>query len=150
MHRNRTLWLLCLVVLTAMFALVGCASDSQEPDSSDVDTPAGADDSPAGGLRLADGLYDLEDGTAQALGRLEYVDLEGGFWAVVTGGTGEDAETVVVIANGDEFAEELEALEGKTVSVVGTRLDGVSVRQAGPEMEMETIEELSDTGAEAM
>jgi hypothetical protein len=74
-------------------------------------------------------------------------DLEGGFWAV-SGGTeaeGNVGETVAVIANGAEFEDELKPLEGKQVLVTGTRLEGASIRMAGPEIEMTAVEEMSDT-----
>lgn len=130
-----------ILVLALGAALAGCAATAEpEPD-------VGAPGDPAAGLRLAPGIYDLEDGTVQVIGTLEYRDLEGGFYAVV-GGTeseGNLGETVAVVNNADEFAAELEALEGKTVSITGTRFDGASIRMAGPEVVVETIEEISDT-----
>lgn len=134
-----------LIVLTLAFALVGCAT-SPETEPGTGSTPP-ADGGAASGSRLAPGLYDLEDGTAQALGTLEYRDLEGGLWAII-GGTeseGNLGEVVAVVANPDGFADQLEALKGKTVLVTGTRLDGVSVRMAGPEIVVSAIEEISDT-----
>ncbi len=134
-----------LIALTLAFALVGCAS-SPENEPVTGSTPP-ADGGAASGSRLAPGLYDLEDGTAQALGTLEYRNLEGGLWAIV-GGTeseGNLGEVVAVVANPDEFADQLQALKGKTVLVTGTRSDGVSVRMAGPEIVISAIEEISDT-----
>lgn len=134
---TRRLLALALVLSVALI-LVACAAEEEPP----------ADEVPDGsaGLRLAPGLYDLEDGTVQAIGTLEWVDLEGGFWAV-TGATGENPEptTLAVIANGNELADTLEPLAGKQVSVLGRRLDGASIRMAGPEIEADRIEELSDT-----
>jgi len=130
-----------LLALTLTLALTACAAEPA-PDSGST-PPA---EEPAG-LRLAPGLYDLEDGTVQALGTLEYVELEGGFWAI-TGGTdaeGTAGETIAVIANGDEFAAQLASLTGKTVLVTGTRFEGVSIRMAGPEIVIATIEEITDT-----
>ena len=132
-----------LIALVLAFALVGCAT-SPEPGTGS--TPP-VDGGGASGSRLAPGLYDLEDGTVQALGTLEYRDLEGGLWAIV-GGTeseGNLGEVVAVVANPDEFADQLEALKGKTVLVTGTRSEGVSVRMAGPEVVVTAIEEISDT-----
>lgn len=132
--------LMLSVLVVAVLGIAGCAA-SEVP-------PAGAPDSegPAAGLRLAPGLYELEDGSAQAVGTLEWRDLEGGFWAVV-GGTeaeGNVGETVAVIANGSDFSEQLEPLADKQVLVVGKVLDGASIRMAGPEIEMESVEEMSD------
>lgn len=126
---------LLMAALIAL-ALVGCSSPA-EPDNG-----AAGDDGSAG-LRLANGLYDLEDGTVQALGTLERIDLEGGFYAIT--GSPEGEGNIAVIANADAFADELEALTGKTVSVIGTRFDGVSTRMAGPEIVVQSIEEISDT-----
>lgn len=127
------------------FALVGCATPP-EPQRGAEPEPV-PQESPAAGIRLAPGLYDLADGTVQAIGTLERSDLEGGFWAVV-GGTeaeGDVGKVVAVIANGDAFAEELTALEGRTVDVLGKRVEGASIRMAGPEIEATSIQEISDT-----
>jgi len=96
-----------------------------------------------GGLRLANGLYDQEDGTVIALGTLEWIELEGGFYALT--GSPEGDGNIAVIANADDFADELDALLGKTVSVTGTRFDGASIRMAGPEVVITSVEEISDT-----
>lgn len=137
-----------LVLAAALaFAMVGCTTSGQR------DMPAVSDSGDAGsqpgsaGMRLANGIYDLEEGTVQAIGTLTHVDLEGGFWAV-TGAPeaqgGEDA-VIAVIANGSELQGTLEPLAGRTVSVLGARLEGASARMAGPEVEATSIEVLSDT-----
>ena len=124
------------IVLALALALTGCAAS----DTTDEVPPV---DDGAAGLRLANGLYDQENGTALALGTLEWVELEGGFYAIT--GSPEGDGNIAVIANPDEFADELEALLVKTVSVTGTRFDGVSIRMAGPEIIVESIEEITDT-----
>lgn len=124
-------------------ALTACATSPKEPD---VGVPP-ADGGAASGSRLAPGLYDIDGGKAQAVGTLEWKDLEGGFWAIV-GGTeseGNLGTVVAVIANGADFADQLEGLEGRTVMATGTRLDGASIRMAGPEVEIDSVEEISDT-----
>ncbi len=100
--------------------------------------PDGAPGEPTEGTQPAPGLYDLSDGTVRAIGTLVYRDLEGGFWAIVADEGGED-ETVAVIANGGEFVDTLDGLAGRTVSVAGRRIDGVSIRMAGPEIEIDDI-----------
>ncbi len=133
------------VALALSLFLTGCATAAPGPEPTPEPAPISE---PAAGLRLAPGLYDQADGTVLAIGTLEYQDLEGGFWAVI-GGTeseGNLGEIVAVIANAQDFAAELEALEGATVDVTGTRLEGASIRMAGPEIEISTIEEISDTG----
>jgi hypothetical protein len=128
-----------ILALSLALVLVAC-SPADEPD---VETPA---DDPAAGIRLAPGLYELEGGSVQAVGTLEWVDLEGGFWAVTDGtAAGDEGGNVAVIANGDELDDELSALDGRTVSVIGERFDGASIRMAGPEIIAETVEEIDDT-----
>ena len=133
-----------IALLVVGVALAGCSAPSS---SEKAEEPSPASDSPAAGSQLAPGLYDLEDGTSQALGTLEWSDLEGGFWLIADGtkAAGDASATVAVIANGAEFERELESLKGKSVVAIGTRLDGASVRMAGPEIEIESIEEVTDT-----
>ncbi len=130
-----------LFVSAIAFVVVGCS-----PASTDIDRQPPAED-PASDSRLAPGLYDQADGTAVAIGTLEWIDLEGGFWAVVGGTEAEgDAGTIsAVIANGGDFQKELEPLAGKTVTVTGTKLNGLSIRMAGPEIEMDSVVEMTDT-----
>lgn len=132
------------LVVVAMVAVLlsGCAASQSNPRQQPL---------PAAGTRIAPGLYDMPDGTVQAVGTLEHSDLEGGFWKII-GGTASEGNagvTVVVIANGDDLASELRSLEGKTVMAVGKRQQGASIRMAGPEMVAEKIEELPDTGGPA-
>lgn len=129
---------LILIALALAMALTACAG---EPASDEGTAPPA--DGAAGGLRLANGLYDQEDGTILAIGTLEWVDLEGGFYAIT--GSPEGGGTIAVIANADDFADELEALLGKTVSATGTRFEGASIRMAGPEIVISSIEEITDT-----
>lgn len=142
---TRTLILILGLVLA--LAAVGCATPADEPKPEpDVGAPTTPDDSSMG-LRLAPGLYDLEDGTVQALGILEWRDLEGGFWAIVsnTGADPAEGTVVAVIAPGTDLDETFEALKGKMVLVNGTRFDGVSSRMAGPEVIPTAVEEITDT-----
>lgn len=140
----RILGLILALALGA--ALVGCASTAKPgPDAAPGNGAEPGLTEPGGstGMRLANGWYDQADGTVLALGTLEWVELEGGFYALT--GSPEGEGNVAVIANADEFADELEALAGKTVQITGTRFDGASIRMAGPEIVIETIEEISDT-----
>ncbi|MHB1135586.1 MAG: hypothetical protein ACYCXR_09165 [Coriobacteriia bacterium] len=134
---NTKMIALVLALLLGL-ALVGCSAETP-----DAEAPGDAAGDAAGGLRLANGLYDQEDGSVIALGVLEWIDLEGGFYALT--GSPEGDGNIAVIANADEFTDELEGLTGKTVQVTGTRLDGASIRMAGPEITIESIEEISDT-----
>lgn len=124
-----------------LFALVGCAS--AEAPAPVTGAPPTKED-PAAGSRVAMGLHDLGGGAVQALGMLEHLDLEGGFWAI-TRGTGDAGEVVAVIANGDELSGTLGPLEGRVVMATGTRSEGPSIRMAGPEMVATEVVEVSDT-----
>lgn len=140
----RTRILIAMLALAMVFTLAACAEDA-EPDEGTGDP--GDDGMMSGddisGMRLANGLYDQADGTVLAIGTLEWIELEGGFYAVT--GAVDGGGNVAVIANADEFADELEALLGKTVEVIGVRYDGASIRMAGPEVVIDTIREISDT-----
>lgn len=140
---------MALAVLMSVLALslVACGGPEPVPPAPDQGSEAPADGG-AAGLRLAPGLYDLEGGKVQALGTLEYRDIEGGLWAIIdtTAAAGAQGVVAAVIANADAIESELKALEGKSVIATGTRLEGASIRMAGPEIEVEKIEEFSDTG----
>lgn len=134
---------IAVFLLMAGLVLTGCTT-------TDSGTPAGptteptASDPGASSSMLAFGLNELEDGRVQAVGILKYSDLEGGFWQI-TGVPGDPDESVAVIANSADFEEELKALENKTVIAEGKKLDGASIRMAGPEIEITSIKEISDT-----
>jgi len=131
-----------LLALSLALTLAAC-SPADEPDVGAPETPM---DDPAAGIGLAPGIYELEDGIVQAIGTLEWVDLEGGFWALTDGtAAGDEGGNVAVIANGDELQITLEPLEGRQVSVTGERFEGASIRMAGPEIIAETVEEIDDT-----
>ena len=139
------------LVLAVALSFAACSTAEPVPvPTPSEEQPAISPDGAAGGAagsRLAPGLYEIDGGLVQALGTLEWVDLEGGFWAIKGGFEAEGTlgETVAVIANGPDFETDLKALEGKTVLATGTRLDGASVRMAGPEIEISKVEEISDT-----
>lgn len=124
-----------LVVAVLVVALVsGCrtGSRSDEPPS---DVP---------------GIREQADGSVVAVGTLEWVDLEGGFWAVTADSVGDATPpaTIAVIANGADFESVLRPLAGETVSVSGRRFEGISIRMAGPEIEMVSVEPLETGGSD--
>lgn len=133
-----------LAVLAASVALAGVGCTPAAPEITPPEQVPS--DGAASGSRLAPGLYDLEDGITQAVGTLVYRDIEGGFWAVamVSEANGDTGEITAVIANGEDFEDRLSELDGKSVLVTGRRLDGASIRMAGPEIEMTEILEFSD------
>ena len=113
-----------LLVLTTAGSFVGC-------------TPATGGDA----TKLEPGLTQLADGSAQAIGTLEYRDLEGGMWVILGGSqaAGGAAKTVAVIANARDIGSTLQTLEGNQVIAKGTKLDGASIRMAGPEIIVTSI-----------
>ena len=130
-----------LAAAVAAAGLAACSSGagdaaSPAPSATASAAPDGESAGPAGGTKMAPGLYDLEDGTVVAVGTVEYRDLEGGFWAVIGGTEAEgDVGTVVaVLTNGDEFADEFRGNEGLSFEVYGERAGDVSIRMAGPEI----------------
>ena len=138
------------IIATLPAALAGCGAGAQDatPAPSASSPPGGA---AAGSTKMAPGLYDLEDGTAQAVGTAEYRDLEGGFWAVI-GGTeaeGDVGKVVAVIANGGDYAQQLKELQGLSVIVIGTRLEGASTRMAGPQITATSVVAASDAAGPA-
>lgn len=140
---------LALALLLGL-TLGGCSSEATpEADEPGVQTPGDAGDEAADGIdtgtRPANGLYDQGDGTVIALGTLEWVDLEGGFYALT--GSPEGEGNIAVIANAGEFADQLEALTGSDVIVTGTVVEGVSIRMAGPEVAIDSIGDISAAGA---
>ena len=144
--RIAALLVVAAVIATFPAALEGCAAGAMDepPAPSASSTPGGA---PTGGMKIAPGLYDLTDGTVQAVGTVEHRDLEGGFWVVV-GGTkaeGDVDKVVAVIANGDDYAQQFKELEGLSVIVTGARLEGASTRMAGPEIKATSVVATSDT-----
>ena len=130
--------LAAVVVAAGLAACSSGAGDaaSPAPSATASATPDGESAGPAGGTKMAPGLYDLEDGTVVAVGTVEYRDLEGGFWAVIGGTEAEgDVGTVVaVLTNGDEYAAQFRENEGLSFEVHGERAGEVSVRMAGPEI----------------
>ena len=143
--RIAALLVFAAVIATLPAALGGCgaAATDEPPAPSASSTPGGT---PTGGMKIAPGLYDLDDGTAQAVGTVEYRDLEGGFWALIgdTEAEGDVGKVVAVIANGDDYAQQFKELDGLSVIVTGTRLEGASTRMAGPEIQATSVVAAND------
>jgi hypothetical protein len=143
MNRMATRTVAALIVLAALL-LTGCTS-VQRPEPTSEAAPGG----PSTGTMVAPGLYDLSDGTSEAVGTLKWLDLEGGFWAIIGGteATGDVGKTVAVLVNATKDDPAYVALTGKIVRVVGTRAKGTSVRAAGPEIVASSISQISEAGA---
>ena len=138
--------LLAVVVAASLLVLVGCSDATSSPLPSASSSP-----DPATSSKLAPGLYDLEDGTVQAVGKVEFRDLEGGFWAAIGGSEaeGDVGKVVAVVANGAEYAQRFKELQRLSVVITGTRLDGASTRMAGPEIEATSVVAASEAAGPA-
>lgn len=142
-----------VALAAALLVLAGCGAPlaGRGGGTPPATPPAQPPASDPAGSRAAPGLYELSDGSWRAIGTLEYRDLEGGTWVVV-GGTeaGGDLGTVVaVIANPADLGSRLEALKGAVVAATGARLEGASIRMAGPEIKVATIEAIDDASGPA-
>jgi len=133
-----------IATLMLLLALGGCTAATPDYGQTPPSSPETATPGDAAGIRIANGLYDQADGTVLALGTLEWRDIEGGFWAVV-GGVEPSGDVVAVIANVAKDDPAYVKLAGTTVQVTGKRLDGASIRGAGPEIEASSITAITDT-----
>lgn len=156
MRTTKTSACALLVVLAAAtaVALSGCAgskapSTTKTPSSGvPSSSPGAVPGGPSTGTQLAPGVYDQQDGTVRVVGTLEYRDVEGGTW-LITDGTkpvNDPGKTLAVIANAAQFIDKLQPLKDGSVNAVGKKLDGVSTRMAGPEIELISIEAASEGG----
>lgn len=132
--RLRTL--LVVAVLIAL-PLAGCANGGSGQGKKESTT---TDQSPALESVAPPGIYDLPDGTTQAIGVLTHRDLEGGFWAVVKTTLPEEAATAEIVAViVPPQGLDLQPMEGQFVSVIGKRNEGPSIYMAGPVLNAETV-----------
>lgn len=142
--------LLGVVALVGLLVLVGCTGTGSQTEPKS-ETPPTSQPPESSAVLAPPGLYEVEGGKTQALGVLDYRDIEGGFWVVVDTAVAEDAakaDVVAVIPNAEDLGVDLESMKGNYVSATGTKLDGASIRMAGPEIEADTIEVVSDTNVE--
>lgn len=160
MRRSWMPLLLMIALAVLVLATVACADETDQggSGSTTTSTPSGSQTTTTGGgtpgepsqeTPVAPGLHEREDGTVQAVGILDYRDLEGGFWAVVDTSDpaqADDADVVAVLGSSDEIPGPIKSYEGKYVSVIGLQRD-VSVYQAGPFVEVQSIKVVSDTVA---
>lgn len=136
-----------VAALVLALTLAGCA-----PRPPSGAPPGASPGPPSTGVVAAPGLYQLEDGSTQALGILAYRDVEGGFWAVVDTAIPEEADSApilaVVLPDAIEVGGKMAGYEGKYVNVVGKRDDGPTIYQSGPVIDAASIEVVSDTQVE--
>lgn len=144
MPRTIAIALLSLALLSA-----GCApTPPAEPPArtpGPTTTPTAPTTSTAPGVANEPGIHELPDGRVRVVGTLMTSDLEGGFVGVqLQRPIDSFSATTVVIANAADLPDVARAQrEGwGFVAVTGRLLDGVSIRQAGPELQAEAIERL--------
>jgi hypothetical protein len=122
-----------LILLAGATALLvaGCAVDTGQPEPEPV--PPVPLDPP--------GIYETGDGQVRAVGIFDRVELEGGLWAVLGVADTDSAESqvVAVIPNAEELDLDLASFRGRYVEVVGTPVEGASIRMAGPEIEASSV-----------
>jgi hypothetical protein len=165
-ERMRSTWKLPLVILllltlTLTASLLSACSDDGGANGEDgtetttAENGSGSEDDGSSGGSASEevpdpGMHEQDDGTVQAVGILTFRDLEGGLWVVVdTKDPAEaaDADIVAVLGASDEIPGPINSYKDKYVSVVGIPRDA-SVYQAGPFVEMQTIEILTGAGSE--
>lgn len=138
-----------LYLAVVAVALGGCGSqpESQAPrdiQSGPSEEDTVTDEAPSLGQIAPPGLYQLPDGTLQALGILNFRDVEGGIWVVARTGVPEEAAVapiVAVVKLEDDLAVDLQTMNGTYVSVRGTADDDSA---AGPMIEATSVEVVSD------
>lgn len=138
-----------LCMLAAAVALGGCASEPESQPRDDIQSGPSeedtvTDEAPSLGQVAPPGLYQLPDGSLQALGILSFRDVEGGIWVVARTGVPEEASTapiVAVVKLEDDLAVDLQTMNGNYVSVRGKADDDSA---AGPMIEATSVEFVSD------
>jgi hypothetical protein len=130
-----------LVVALSLLALTlsACATPAGEPQPAAAPPPPGSSEK-AGGL--VSGIEELGGGRVVASGWIDYVDLETGFWAVMSASPVQSAvqpAVVAVLLPGKVTAKELENVKGTFVGAEGVLQEGASIRMAGPEVVVDAL-----------
>jgi hypothetical protein len=130
-----------LVVALSLFAvmLTACSPPAVEPQPAPAPPPPGSSKK-AGGLVV--GIEELGGGRVVASGWVDYVDLETGFWAVMSASAVQSAvqpQVVAVLLPGEVTTEELENVKGTFVGAEGVLQEGASIRMAGPEVVVDAL-----------
>jgi hypothetical protein len=126
---------LSLLALT----LSACATPGSEPQPAPAPPPPGSSGK-VGGLVV--GIEDLGGGRVVASGWVDYVDLESGFWAVMSAAPTQSAvqpEVVAVLLPGEVTTADLENVKGTFVGAEGVLQEGASIRMAGPEVVVDAL-----------
>lgn len=133
------------VACAAALALAACTGGGAGGGGGTQPTPASQTPTPAPAAHLA-ALEKHADGTADAWGYVTRMQLEGGFWALVKvppyqkGLTAGGNPTIVVLLPGAVSDAAIAGNQNTFVHVTGKLATGPSIRMAGPEMTVDTIE----------
>jgi hypothetical protein len=136
MRRRPALAALLLVVAVSTGACAGPVGP---------DTPGNAPPPPgaSGKTRaLTPGITELGSGRVVASGWVDYVDLETGFWAVMSASPTQSAiqpGVIAVLLPGEITAADLENVKGTFVGAEGVLQSGTSIRMAGPEVLVDAL-----------
>lgn len=133
------------VALATALLLAGC-SGAKPTVGPSTPSSSGSGSAPT----VSSGLVKRADGSVDATGYVGHSSLEGGFWALYDRPAGPPAAThpriVAVLLPGKVPDTDIAALKGSRVIVTGRLQTGLSTRQAGPELKVDTISGLtSDT-----
>jgi len=134
---------IAIALVSLAVAAAGCSAPPPAAPPARAPETTAAPSTP--GDRNEPGIHELPDGRIRVVGTLTRSDLEGGFVGVqLQRPIDSYAGQMVVIANAAELPGLAEAeREGwGYVAVTGRLLHGVSIRQAGPEIQAEAIERL--------
>jgi len=136
--------------LAVLVTLLGACGDS-DVNQADRDGETAESES------AAVGLVELADGRVEATGYLDFVELEGGFWAIVDSnpreGLSQDPSVIAIVVNASEVglpaseSRDTAQFVGLAARAAGERLEGASIRMSGPEMNAESLVTADSLGA---
>lgn len=131
-----------LCVLLLVLVATGCSPAAPAPSGPAAPGP-GPSTAPTSSGAFASGVVEHSDGSVEATGYVGFSDLEGGFWALYDRAAGASPATqpkiLLVLLPGKVAENAIAALKGARVRVTGRLQTGVSTRQAGPEVLVDTI-----------
>lgn len=134
-------WIVAALVLVLAVTLVACGRDAGVKPEPVVEEPIGTDGGPSSTMLAGPGIYETDEGV-QVLGTLKYVDLEGGYWVLVDNTPSGGGGNVAVLVGAEDLGVDLKAIEGRYCGADGSRLEGASIRNAGPEVQVTKIYEI--------
>jgi hypothetical protein len=133
-----------VAILGSAMVLAACAAPAPAPAPN---APSGSSPSPVPGAAVPrPGLTRNADGTYVGYGYVVRVALEGAFWALAPQPSSGEATppVIAVLLSGKVTTPQIAAASGRYVRVTGiVRTGTVSIRMAGPELVVDTLEALA-------